>query len=290
MLVVAAIGAVPRSPGPSSRRARCTGVRGDHRRRRSAQAPGADERHPQASADPWSSAHPRPRHVDGVLYLSILVLALYFVFSGHNDPGGGFVGGLVAGAGWPCATSRVGLDDVRSMVRAAAARDPRHRRCPRRVTAPCPCSSATRAHQRRRGTSTCPCSARSRSRLGAVVRHRRLPGRVGLVLMVFEAFGEDLPTPRPDRRRRRRSTTGRAPTRGAAMSVLLAVAAGVLFAIGTYLVLQRKLQPDHHRARPARPRRQRPVDHLRPGRGVAPLHRLGDRRATSPTRCPRRSR
>ena len=33
-----------------------------------------------------------------ILFPSILVLALYFVFSGHNRPGGGFVGGLVVGA------------------------------------------------------------------------------------------------------------------------------------------------------------------------------------------------
>ncbi len=33
-----------------------------------------------------------------VLYQSILVLALYFEFAGHNLPGGGFVGGLMAGA------------------------------------------------------------------------------------------------------------------------------------------------------------------------------------------------
>ncbi len=33
-----------------------------------------------------------------VLYQSILVLAVYFEFSGHNLPGGGFVGGLMAGA------------------------------------------------------------------------------------------------------------------------------------------------------------------------------------------------
>jgi len=32
-----------------------------------------------------------------VLYQSILVLALYFLFVGHNLPGGGFVGGLTAG-------------------------------------------------------------------------------------------------------------------------------------------------------------------------------------------------
>lgn len=33
-----------------------------------------------------------------VVYHSILVLSLYFLFAGHNQPGGGFVGGLVAGA------------------------------------------------------------------------------------------------------------------------------------------------------------------------------------------------
>lgn len=33
-----------------------------------------------------------------VLYHSILVLSLYFLFAGHNLPGGGFVGGLTVGA------------------------------------------------------------------------------------------------------------------------------------------------------------------------------------------------
>ena len=33
-----------------------------------------------------------------VLYQSMLELAVYFEFAGHNLPGGGFVGGLVAGA------------------------------------------------------------------------------------------------------------------------------------------------------------------------------------------------
>lgn len=28
---------------------------------------------------------------------SVLLLALYFLFAGHNEPGGGFIGGLVAG-------------------------------------------------------------------------------------------------------------------------------------------------------------------------------------------------
>jgi multisubunit Na+/H+ antiporter MnhB subunit len=33
-----------------------------------------------------------------VVFHSILVLSLYFLFAGHNQPGGGFVGGLTAGA------------------------------------------------------------------------------------------------------------------------------------------------------------------------------------------------
>jgi multicomponent Na+:H+ antiporter subunit A len=33
-----------------------------------------------------------------VLFPSILVLSIYFLFTGHNQPGGGFVGGLAAGA------------------------------------------------------------------------------------------------------------------------------------------------------------------------------------------------
>jgi multicomponent Na+:H+ antiporter subunit A len=33
-----------------------------------------------------------------VVFHSILVLSVYFLFAGHNQPGGGFVGGLTAGA------------------------------------------------------------------------------------------------------------------------------------------------------------------------------------------------
>lgn len=33
-----------------------------------------------------------------IVFPAALVLSLYFLFAGHNQPGGGFVGGLVAGA------------------------------------------------------------------------------------------------------------------------------------------------------------------------------------------------
>ena len=33
-----------------------------------------------------------------LVFHTVLVFALYLLFAGHNQPGGGFVGGLVAGA------------------------------------------------------------------------------------------------------------------------------------------------------------------------------------------------
>ena len=52
-----------------------------------------------------------------VLYPSILVLAIYFLFSGHNRPGGGFVGGLVVGAALALRYVSGGLDAVRTTFR-----------------------------------------------------------------------------------------------------------------------------------------------------------------------------
>ncbi len=54
-----------------------------------------------------------------ILYPSILVLAIYFVFSGHNRPGGGFVGGLVVGAALALRYVSGGAAAVRSTFRVA---------------------------------------------------------------------------------------------------------------------------------------------------------------------------
>jgi multisubunit Na+/H+ antiporter MnhB subunit len=48
-----------------------------------------------------------------VLYHSIFVLSLYFLFAGHNQPGGGFVGGLTAGAAISLRYVSRGVDSVR---------------------------------------------------------------------------------------------------------------------------------------------------------------------------------
>ena len=55
-----------------------------------------------------------------VLYPSILVLGFYFLFAGHNRPGGGFVGGLVVGAGLALRYVSGGSAAVRTTFRVPA--------------------------------------------------------------------------------------------------------------------------------------------------------------------------
>ena len=51
-----------------------------------------------------------------IVLQSALVVSLYLLFAGHNQPGGGFIGGLVAGAGIALAYVAGGLDRVRGLV------------------------------------------------------------------------------------------------------------------------------------------------------------------------------
>jgi len=53
----------------------------------------------------------------GLVFHSAIVLSLYLLFAGHNQPGGGFVGGLVAGAAVAVYYVAGGIDDVRSLSR-----------------------------------------------------------------------------------------------------------------------------------------------------------------------------
>ncbi len=54
-----------------------------------------------------------------LLYPSILVLSAYFLFAGHNQPGGGFVGGLTAGAAISLRYIAGGVAAVRKSFRLA---------------------------------------------------------------------------------------------------------------------------------------------------------------------------
>jgi multicomponent Na+:H+ antiporter subunit A len=51
-----------------------------------------------------------------VVFHSALMLGLFLLFTGHNRPGGGFVGGLVVGAGISLRYLSGGIDEVRRTV------------------------------------------------------------------------------------------------------------------------------------------------------------------------------
>ena len=52
-----------------------------------------------------------------IIFHAVLIGSLYLLFVGHNQPGGGFVGGLVAGAAVSLRYLAGGIDDVRSLSR-----------------------------------------------------------------------------------------------------------------------------------------------------------------------------
>jgi multisubunit Na+/H+ antiporter MnhB subunit len=52
-----------------------------------------------------------------VIYLAVVLASVYLLVAGHNHPGGGFVGGLVAGAGVAVRYITGGIDEVRSLAR-----------------------------------------------------------------------------------------------------------------------------------------------------------------------------
>jgi multicomponent Na+:H+ antiporter subunit A len=51
-----------------------------------------------------------------VVFHAVIVASLYLLFVGHNHPGGGFVGGLVAGASIAMRYVAGGIESVRSLT------------------------------------------------------------------------------------------------------------------------------------------------------------------------------
>ena len=85
---------------------------------RSARRPG--DRVAEPSEDHQSFARlPLVEVSSRLLYPSILALSVYFLFAGHNQPGGGFVGGLTAGAALSLRYIAGGVAAVRNAIRPA---------------------------------------------------------------------------------------------------------------------------------------------------------------------------
>ena len=151
------------------------------------------------------------------------MMSLWLLFAGHNQPGGGFVGGLLAGSAIALRYIAGGIDEVRGRSRfrpwtvlgagLLVATVDGDRPAPRR---------RRRARRRR--------SPRSTSALGAVNVSSALAFDIGVVPRGRRHGAHGLRGVRRRPSRRRRDVT-----------VMLAATAAALFGIGTYLVLQRKL-------------------------------------------------
>lgn len=85
----------------------------------------ADHDRPAAATGPARAAEPAARpmrslvletSVDLVLH-AVLATSLFFLFSGHNAPGGGFIGGLVAGTAFVLRYLVSSGEDVLALVR-----------------------------------------------------------------------------------------------------------------------------------------------------------------------------
>ena len=88
-------------------------------------APAVPETHPAPGAAPAERARggvvERIVVVDvavRIVFTAVMVGSIYLLFAGHNQPGGGFVGGIVAGAAVALRYVAGGIDDVRSLSRA----------------------------------------------------------------------------------------------------------------------------------------------------------------------------
>jgi multisubunit Na+/H+ antiporter MnhB subunit len=56
-----------------------------------------------------------------LMFHSILLLSLYLLFAGHNQPGGGFIGGLVCAGAFGLRYAAGGIDELRAVHRLDAA-------------------------------------------------------------------------------------------------------------------------------------------------------------------------
>ena len=129
-----------------------------------------------------------------LLYSSILVLSLYFLFAGHNQPGGGFVGGLTAGAAISLRYVAGGVSAVRNSLRVKPWTVLGSGLVVAATTAIVPLLTGNSVLEHADIEEELPL-------LGTVKATSALPFDigvylvvVGLVLMAYEAFGDDADT------------------------------------------------------------------------------------------------
>lgn len=126
-----------------------------------------------------------------LVFPAVMVGSIYLLFAGHNQPGGGFVGGIVAGAAVALRYVAGGIDDVRNLSRAHPWTVLGAGLLLSAVTALVPVLLGSAPLESAKFETDLPL-------LGHIKVTSALPFDigvyllvVGLVLMVFESFGDD---------------------------------------------------------------------------------------------------
>lgn len=126
-----------------------------------------------------------------LIFQAVLVGSIYLLFAGHNQPGGGFVGGLLAGAAVAMRYTAGGIGEVRVLARFAPWTILGTGLVLAGATATVPLLLGDQVLEAGKLEAHLPL-------LGTVKATSSLPFDIGvylvvigLVLMVFEAFGDD---------------------------------------------------------------------------------------------------
>lgn len=126
-----------------------------------------------------------------VIFHAVMVTSIYLLFAGHNQPGGGFVGGLLVGAAIAMRYAAGGIDEVRTIARFKPWTILGAGLLLAGLTALAPIVAG-------RDVLEAAVFSKDLPVLGYVKATSALPFDVGvyllvigLVLMVFEAFGDD---------------------------------------------------------------------------------------------------
>ena len=180
-----------------------------------------------------------------IVFAAVMVGSLWLLFAGHNQPGGGFVGGIVAGAAVSLRYVAGGLAEVRRLSRGQPWMVLGAGLLIAVTTAIVPLLLGGAVLETGSVTLDLPLLGTVKLTSALVFDIGVYLVVIGLALMVFESFGDDTSVVPARRDGRPSSTSAVAPAhdagRRSAVSVLMAFTAAVLFGIGTYLLLQRKL-------------------------------------------------
>jgi multisubunit Na+/H+ antiporter MnhB subunit len=127
-----------------------------------------------------------------VIFHAVMVGSVYFLFVGHNQPGGGFVGGLTASAAIGLRYVAGGIDEVRTLSRFAPWTILGAGLLVAVLTAATPLAFGDSALSSAQFDLDLPLLGEVHVTSALIFDVGVYLVIVGLVLMVFEAFGDDV--------------------------------------------------------------------------------------------------